>query len=298
MKIEIFKGKGKKKQFYTGLNQGMGVMKTGTKEWAKSNLNFQLGCEHGCRYCYAREMAVNRFNRCTVEQWTQPVIDNEKVDQPRGKRKGIIMFPSTHDLTPLNMSQYLCVLRKLLDAGNKVLIVSKPHWSCITVICDFYTEFRDQIMFRFTIGSMNDEILSFWEPEAPNFAERLACLQYAFQRGFKTSVSCEPYLDPLPHVVYTYCKGYLTDSFWIGKLKHFDRRVDLSGISTEEIEKFVKPLKAAQGDDIVKSMYRLLDGRPFVQWKDSIREVMKRTAKDKKRIKGYWRPLECPECGL
>ena len=45
MKIEIFKGKGKKKQFYTGLNQGMGVMKTGTKEWAKSNLNFQLGCE-------------------------------------------------------------------------------------------------------------------------------------------------------------------------------------------------------------------------------------------------------------
>ena len=64
MKIEIFKGKGKKKQFYTGLNQGMGVMKTGTKEWAKSNLNFQLGCEHGCRYCYAREMAVNRFKRC------------------------------------------------------------------------------------------------------------------------------------------------------------------------------------------------------------------------------------------
>jgi len=33
---------------------------------------------------------------------------------------------------------------------------------------------------------------------------------------------------------------------------------------------------AIQGDDIVKSMYRLLDGQPFVQWKDSIREVMKR----------------------
>jgi hypothetical protein len=215
-------------------------------------------------------MAVNRFNRCTAEQWTKPVIDHSKVDKNRGRCNGVVMFPSSHDLTPLNMSEYLWVLRKLLDAGNQVLVVSKPHWQCITMICDFYTEYREQIMFRFTIGSMEDEILRFWEPQAPSFAERLACLQYAFQCGYKTSVSCEPYLDP--HVVYTYtaCKGYITDSFWVGKLKHFDRRVDLSGVSAEQIEKFVKPLKAAQADSVVKSIHRLLDGQPFIKWKDSL----------------------------
>lgn len=248
--------------------------KTGTKEWAESNVNIQLGCEHGCRYCYARNMAVNRFNRCTAEQWTMPVIDDEKVDQPRGKHKGVIMFPSTHDLTPLNMSQYLCVLRKLLNAGNQVLVVSKPHWSCITVICDFYTEFRDQIMFRFTIGSMNDEILSFWEPGAPNFAERLACLQYAFRRGFKTSVSCEPFLDGNTRWLYECCKPYVTETFWIGKIRHFNSRVQLDDATPEQIRRFVDPLLGLMQTHEIHKLYEQMNGLPLIRWKDSISEIM------------------------
>ena len=57
--------------------------KTGTKEWAAANVNIQFGCEHGCRYCYARHEAVCRFKRCTAEQWINPVIDNAKVDKRR-----------------------------------------------------------------------------------------------------------------------------------------------------------------------------------------------------------------------
>ncbi len=38
---------------------------TGTQEWAASNVNIQDGCEHDCRYCYAKTMAI-RFKRATA----------------------------------------------------------------------------------------------------------------------------------------------------------------------------------------------------------------------------------------
>ena len=248
--------------------------KTGTKEWASTNVNFQTGCENDCLYCFARGDAVGRWHRCTAEQWRHPVIDQAKVDKHRGKVDGVVMFPSTHDLTPLNLSEYLTVLRRLLDAGNQVLVVSKPRWQCITVLCEAYQDYKSQIMFRFTIGSMDDAVLGFWEPNAPNFAERLSCLEYAFHKGFRTSVSCEPYLDPYVIYTYTACKPFITDSFWVGMLRHFERRVDLTGATVEQIKKFVKPLKEAQGDDVVKGIYRLLNGQPFIKWKDSVRKVV------------------------
>jgi len=163
----------------------------------------------------------------------------------------------------------MCVLRKLLDADNDVLIVSKPHWDCITVICEALKKYQRQITFRFTIGSTKSDILKFWEPGAPSFQERLSCLQYAYQAGYNTSVSCEPYLDQ--HVVYTYtaCKGWIADSFWIGKLRNFNSRVRIDDATEGQIIKYVDPLKAAMVDFVFKQMHRVLDGQPLIKWKDS-----------------------------
>ena len=249
--------------------------KTGTKEWADHSMNIQRGCEHNCRYCYARYNAVDRFKTCEARHWPLPCINEAKVDMPH-KRKydGGIMFPTTHDITSANLSQYLCVLRKLLDAGNDVLIVSKPHIECIDTICNFYAEYRDQIMFRFSIGSTSDDVLGFWKPNAPTFTERLTCLKLAFDRGFKTSVSCEPYLDAYaPHTYFT-CRDFITDSFWVGKLRGFNSRVRLDDVTPAQMKKFVDMLKVILSDNIVKIIYRSLEGQPFIKWKDSIREVM------------------------
>lgn len=252
----------------------MAKKKTGTQEWADTTLNIASGCEHQCRYCYARQMKVVRFKQIAAEDWPHMKVNQEVVDAPRGKYHGSVMIPSMHDITPSILSEFLCVLRKLLDAGNDVLIVTKPHWECITTICDFYGEYKDQIMFRFTIGSTDDSVLKFWEPGAPNFDMRLGCLHYAHAAGFKTSVSCEPYLDAYPVHTYQACKPYLTDSFWIGKLKHFGSRVVLDGASDEEKAKFVEPLRNLQGDWFVKAIHNILDGQEFIKWKDSITVVV------------------------
>ncbi len=249
--------------------------KTGVQEWAQRSLNIQRGCENFCRYCFARYNAVTRFKQCTSEQWGSPCIDNKKVNKNyRKKYDGVTMFPTTHDITSANLSQYMCVLRKQLDLANKILIVSKPRWDCISSICEAFMEYQHLIEFRFTIGSANSDVLKFWEPGASNFGERLACLQYAFHRGYKTSISSEPYLDA--NVIHNYnaCKKWITGSFWIGKINHFGSRVNLDDATPTQIARYVDPLVRAMQDSNVKLIHAVLNGQPYIQWKDSIRDVI------------------------
>ena len=249
---------------------------SGTREWAAKNLNIALGCEHNCRYCYARYNAVTRFKRVTADAWPHMRIDQAKVDAEYGRDKGIIMFPSSHDVTPSIISEYLCVLHKLLEAGNQVLIVTKPHWECIPLICESCREFKDQIIFRFTIGSVDEGVLRFWEPGAPSFEERISCLRYAYARGFRTSVSCEPYLDAYVPYTFLAVSEWITDSFWVGKLRGFGQRVNLDGVTDYERKRYVEPLLRVMDDSIVRAIYKALeiDGQPYIKWKDSIRRVM------------------------
>ncbi len=252
------------------------MAKTGTKEWSDFYMNIQRGCENGCLYCYAKYNAVERFHRCKPEHWILPCIDEAKVDLPHKKKyNGVVMYPTTHDITSANLSQYLCVLRKLLDADNQVLIISKPRWECITVICEAYLKYRKQIMFRFTIGSTNDHVLRFWEPGASSFEERISCLRYAHHKGYRTSISCEPMLDFYIPDLYDRCQFLITDSFWVGKLRNWKSRVQEPKSFPSPIEENIyNDTKAAQSDKVVRAIYESLKDKPMIKWKDSIRKVM------------------------
>lgn len=252
--------------------------KTGTREWAETNINIQLGCEHNCRYCYARYDAVHRFKRCTAQAWAEPVINNAKVDCDYRKYPGRLMFPSSHDITPRNINECMVVIRRLLDAGNQILIVSKPHFECITLMCETFKEYRRQITFRFTIGSVNDDVLNFWEPNAPSFQERLSCLRYAFEAGYNTSISCEPFLDYWPNCVYDTSCWWITDSFWLGLLRKFNQRVNLTDVTSEQMATYVDPLRRIHSNiNAVKAYYRMLKDRPYVKFKDSIRAIIEKS---------------------
>lgn len=87
------------------------------------------------------------------------------------------MFPSTHDITPKHLDLAIDFLKRLLGNGNKVLIVSKPSFECIKWICDSFVDYKDHILFRFTIGSTDNKTLKFWEPNAPDYSERKKALE-------------------------------------------------------------------------------------------------------------------------
>ncbi len=106
--------------------------------------------------------------------------------------------PDEHDILPEIVPAYIEQAKRMLDDGHAVLLVSKPRLAVMTALAAaFESGYKDRIVFRLTIGSTDQSVLSFWEPSAPSFDERVAALKMLFERGFVTSVSVEPYLsDP------------------------------------------------------------------------------------------------------
>lgn len=245
----------------------------GVQEWAEHSVNIQTGCQNGCRYCYAQCQLV-RVKQATPESWLEPVIRGKAIDKAYRKRNGRIMFPSSHDISPNNLVECLIVLRKLLEAGNEVLIVSKPYLSCIKTLCEDLNEFKQQILLRFTIGSTDDEVLRFWEPNAPSFAERLSALKYAHEQGFATSVSCEPMLDLHIGNVIEATKPYVTDTIWLGRANRLQQNIAINRPDDQKTKDRATQLLTEQSDDYLRELYARYKADPKIMFKDSIKKVV------------------------
>jgi len=246
------------------------VRPAGTMEWAVRTVNCITGCAHNCRYCYGRGMAV-RYGQVRHEEWVNQKVRWTDVRKKYSYKKGTVMFPSSHDITPPTLLPCMIVLCKLLEAGNRVLIVSKPHLVCIESICRAFQLYKDQILFRFTIGAMNNEILSYWEPNAPSYEERKEALRHAFEKGYQTSVSVEPMLDS-DHIepLVGDLDPFVTNAIWIGIMNHL-RNIKVEG----EIEMAaLERIKEGQSRDRIIPIHEALKGNPKIKWKSHIKLIV------------------------
>jgi DNA repair photolyase len=245
---------------------------SGTAEWASVTKSISTGCQHGCLYCWAKYNACERFKLFPASEWTTERVRLRDVNKSYKKEVGTIFFPTTHDITPAILEVCCTVLEKMLKAGNNVLIVSKPHKVCIERLCRQFAPYKGQILFRFTIGAVDDQILSLWEPGAPTFSERRDCLKIAHDAGFKTSVSCEPLLEPEnAKGLYEALIAYITDSIWFGKLNKPEKRVEQSDL---KVAADLKRITDWQTDEKVRQVYETLKDKPKVKWKESYKAVL------------------------
>lgn len=244
----------------------------GTREWAVANIDCCTGCPHDCRYCYARYDAVYRKGEVTAQAWRQCRIRQKDVERQYPRYDGQVMFPTTHDIVAENLKACITVLRTLLLAGNRVLVVSKPHYACVRTLCERLAGFREQLLFRLTITARDADILAYWEPHAPPYDERRASLRYAHECGFHTSVSVEPMLDT-PDVVDMVhdLLPFVDHSIWLGKMNKIDQRVE---IITPADRRQVERIVAGQTDDKIAAIYKQLRDEPLVRWKESIKVVV------------------------
>lgn len=243
---------------------------SGTKEWADHNINCIKGCANNCRYCYAKMMA-KRFGRCTEETWKDMKIQQDVVEKNFRKFTGRVMFPSSHDIvdTPEVKSACFTVIEKLLEVGNELLITTKPKISIIREIISRFNSYKSQMQFRFTITSSNEKQLSFWEPYAPTFEERLESLIYAYKEGFKTSVSIEPFLDYDPQELVKVLAPYVTESIWLGPMNYIPR----NNIPVEE-KSLYEDIRKNYEISHLKELYEDLKDFPKIRFKDSMKIKM------------------------
>ena len=93
----------------------------GTQEWSVKTVNCITGCSHDCRYCYAKGMAI-RFKQVTPEEWPIERVRDHDVAKRHKNYGGQVMFPSSHDITPINVDACLVVLKKLLKSIFWIII--------------------------------------------------------------------------------------------------------------------------------------------------------------------------------
>lgn len=244
---------------------------TGTNEWAEVTENICRGCPNNCLYCYAAHNA-NRFNLRKREEWATEELTKRSSITSYPARDGVVMFPSSHDITPFNLEAYTRVAKLILEKGNRLLIVSKPREDCFVQIFNEIGEYVDQILFRFTIGTLCADVSKFWEPGAPLPSERVKVLRMAWMYGFSTSVSIEPMLSGRHSAidVFRVVSPYVTETVWIGKMNKALLRVD------RKHEEAVRNVLEMQRDEEILKLVDDLKAYQQIRWKDSIKEVIAR----------------------
>jgi len=209
-------------------------------------LSAALGCENDCRYCFVRNDAL--ADGMTEREWRMP----QKVDlapviaKASYKRDGPVQFPTTHDITPMILEDCIKVLRALLVAGNTVIIVTKPWRRCMKRMMKEFADYKDQLLFRFSITAGKDEILRLWECKAPRLKERLDCLHMAHAEGFQTGISIAPMLD-IANVVELFhsLEPYVTDKIYLAKMAQGEK---LSGEGSQAREDDIERIRRECGD--------------------------------------------------
>jgi len=240
---------------------------TGTREWADHNVNCIRGCFNNCRYCYAKMMA-KRFKRSTDDGWKTMTIREDVLKRNFRRLPGRVMFPSTHDIVDIPPFKEACfvALGKLLKSKNVVLVTTKPRLTVIKEIADRFQKYKSQIQFRFTITSIRNETLEFWEPNAPRFGERLSCLRFAFLRGFRTSVSIEPFLDYNPTELVEIVEPFITESVWVGRMNYISRIH-----ASKDEEPYYNEVRKNYETPHLLEIFNRLKGHSNIRFKDSIK---------------------------
>ena len=242
----------------------------GANEWGvDGKISCFGGCRNDCRYCYSKNRETKRFKR--IEDWAKMKVRPADVYRVR-KFLGTVMFPTNHDLVPEVFAECRIVLQYLLAAGNTVILVSKPHFQCIKPLVDTLGAYKERLIFRFTIGCTSQTLLNYWEPAAPSLSERIRCLRYAFEHGYRTSVSAEPVLDwdHLDDLVEKLAP-ITNESLWIGMMNF---RSYFPTIKTNEDKLMHDSIKKGHTKEQLQSVFNRHKGNPLIRWKSSIAKIL------------------------
>lgn len=246
-------------------------MTKGTKEWAQRNENCYQHCRNGCRYCYAMRNDI-RFRHGTPASWLEMKPNLKSLDRKKFiRRTGRVMFPTAHDLFYDQKDVWGGFLSHLINTNDEVLITTKPDPNVINWICHVFLGDKDKIQFRFTITSYHDKYTKFWEPFAPLYEKRFDALRIAFDRGFKTSISMEPFLDDQPEFLVERLKPYVTESIWIGPMNF--KHVNPKEFKLDELLE-VQRVKNLCCKKQLTEIYTNLKGEPLIRFKDGFIEQM------------------------
>lgn len=181
------------------------------------SINPYVGCEHGCKYCYATFM--KRFTNHS-EDWGEFVdvktnsINVLEKDLMK-KRKGSILLSSVTDpYQPLEEKYKLTrkILMRLSNSKFTVNILTKSN--LILRDIDILKKFNpERISVGLTINFLDDRDREIWEPKSAKIHDRIETLEKLSKADIDCYVHVGPYLEGITDLnkIFTEIESYVEE---------------------------------------------------------------------------------------
>ena len=195
------------------------------------------GCSHGCWYCWNRCSLKDKHDKLYDEIKNEATIENIEHDliflKKTQKKMPVVISNKgdPYDLgrKPKGLSQYIdedSYVRKVLKIFRKYdhpfMILTKGGTKAV----EDFDLYGPNDWFGVTLTCDNDADSLKNEPRAALWADRIAALKEAHNRGIHTWVSCEPVLDRDQTLHLIELTHEFVDYFRVGKLNHYEAKID------------------------------------------------------------------------
>lgn len=172
------------------------------------SLNPYSGCAFSCRYCYVREMPIQRFKDIPWGEWVDVKINAaenyaKEWKKLRAKNKPIHLFMSsaTDPYQPIEREAQITrgVLEAMMDCPPDHLQI-QTRSPMVTRDIDLIKELtqRSKVIVSMTVETDREDVKQIFAPYAPGIRLRMKALQEMHQAGIPTQASISPVLPFTP----------------------------------------------------------------------------------------------------
>lgn len=182
------------------LTESKGFLDTGYTH----TLNPYSGCAFACKYCYVREMPIQKFKEIPWGEWLEIKTNasenyRNEITKLRKKNKIVNIFMSSATDPYQPIERKVKITRSLLEEmieNPPDFILVQTRSPLVTRDIDLFLKLKDKcgIRISMTIETDSEEIKQLFAPYAPGIKLRLKALKEIHDAGILTQAAVSPLL--------------------------------------------------------------------------------------------------------
>lgn len=204
------------------LTEAKGYLDTGYTH----SLNPYSGCVFACKYCYVREMPMQRFKQIPWGQWLDVksnAVDNyrKEIASLRRRHKPVHLFMSsaTDPYQPVERKSKItrALLEEMLERPPDSLQL-QTRGPLVTRDIDVLSKLKEKctVLVSMTVETDREDMKRLFAPSAPGIGLRLKALKQLHDAGITTQASISPVLPFTPE--FPKLLVDIVDRIWIDTL--------------------------------------------------------------------------------
>ncbi|MCY9691804.1 SPL family radical SAM protein [Paenibacillus alginolyticus] len=190
------------------------------------SLNPYSGCAFSCKYCYVREMPIQKFKEIHWGEWVDIKTNaaanyRNEVTNLRRKNKPVNIFMSSATDPYQPIERKAAITRRILETMIEIppdLLQIQTRSPLITRDLDLLVTLKEkcEVLVSMTIETDREDMKRIFAPYAPGIKLRLKALKEVHDAGLSTQASISPVLPFTPD--FPRLLEGIVDRIWIDTL--------------------------------------------------------------------------------